>query len=281
MMINKAIHRPFNDLFQRQFMLPTEHGAWVFLFSPLLIGLVLGGRFSLASGLLVIAALAAFLLRQPVTMIVKIYSGRRPRKDLYGARFWMAVYGVLAAISVGGLLWLGYSFILLLALPAIPVLGWHLWLVSRRAERRQMVVELAGSAALALAAPAAYWVGKGAYDSAGWLLWVLCWLQIAGSIVYAYLRLAQRKLAEIPNAKEQFRMGVPAMVLNTLPLVFAVLLAWFRVIPMWLSAAYAVQWLEVLWGITHPAVRARPAVIGMRQLIVSSLFTIIFVVAWL
>jgi hypothetical protein len=75
-------------LFARHIALPQDHGSWVFLFSPLLIGLFAGGHLSQASLLLIIAALAAFLLRQPVTIAVKVYSGRRSRRDLPAARFW-------------------------------------------------------------------------------------------------------------------------------------------------------------------------------------------------
>jgi hypothetical protein len=64
-------------LFTRAIALPTDHGAWVFLLSPLLIGLYAGGRFTLASGALVVAALAAFLLRQPVTILIKVVIGVR------------------------------------------------------------------------------------------------------------------------------------------------------------------------------------------------------------
>lgn len=267
-------------LTRRQFMLPAEHGAWVFLFTPLLIGLVLGRRITFASGLLVITALSAFLVRQPVTMIVKVLSGRRPRADLASASFWLVVYSLIGLLAVAGLLWMGYSFILLLAIPAVPVVIWHLWLVSHRAERHQMIVELLGGAVLALAAPAAYWVGKGQYEPNGWLLWGLIGLQIAGSIIYTYLRLKQRRLSAAPTLKEGLRMGTLALLFNSGLLILVVLLAVLNVIPPWLPVVYAVQVFEVVWGILHPAVRAKPGVIGTRQLVVSLLFTFLFILVW-
>lgn len=268
-------------LFRKQVMLPSEHGSWIFLLGPLVIGLVIGGSFSLASAVLVVALLAAFLLRQPLTILVKIRSGRRPRADLNAAIFWGAVYSLVGLLAVAGLLLLGDGFVLFLAVPAIPIFGWHLWLVSRRAERNQIVIELAGSAVLALAAPAAYWVGQGDYDPLGWLLWGLVWLQIAGSIVYTYLRLRQRKLAEYPTRSESFKMGIPALALNSGNLALVILLSACSVTPPWLPLAYAIQWFEVLWGILHPAVKVKPTIIGVRQLIVSILFTLAFILAWL
>ncbi len=279
MEIERTTYR--KSLFRVHTMLPAEHGAWIFLFSPLVIGLALGGTITFASALLVTAALAAFLVRQPVTILVKVFSGRRPRSDLGAAIFWLVIYGLVGLLGLAGLLVRGDAFILLLAIPAIPVFGWHLWLVIRRAERHAMLVEIVASGVLALAAPAAFWVGKGEYDLTGWLLWGLSWLQTAGTIVYTYLRLKQRRLREIPETKESIRMGVPALVFNTGLFILVILLAVFSIVPIWLPAAYSIQALEVVWGLFHPAVLARPGAIGTRQLVVSLLFTALFVIAWI
>jgi hypothetical protein len=88
-------------IFRRSIALPQDHGSWVFLLSPLVIGLFAGKTFSAASLALVVAAMAAFLIRQPLTVAVKAYAGRRPRSDLPAARFWMVIYGTLVLLSVG------------------------------------------------------------------------------------------------------------------------------------------------------------------------------------
>jgi hypothetical protein len=75
--------------FRKQIFLPQDHGSWVFIFSPLIIGLFAGEKFTLASLSLVVASLAAFLLRQPITIAVKAYSGRRAKKvpHAFGSQF--------------------------------------------------------------------------------------------------------------------------------------------------------------------------------------------------
>src|SRR6266496_3383937 len=192
--------------FRKQIFLPQDHGSWVFIFSPLLVGLFAGGRFTYASLSLFIAAIAAFLMRQPITMAVKAYAGRRPKSDLSAAYFWIAVYGIIILLALIGLMHAGFAYLLLLAIPGAPVFAWHLWLVSKREERRQVNVEIIATGVLSLAAPAAYWVGIGRYDPAGWWLWILVWLQTAASIVYAYLRLEQRELAQLPPRRERWEM---------------------------------------------------------------------------
>lgn len=267
-------------LFRRHVALPNEHGAWVFLFSPLLIGLFAGGRWTAATAPLIIAALAAFLIRQPITIAIKAYSRRRSRDELPAARFWILVYGVIGLLATAMLIAQGFGYLLILALPGLPVFAWHLVLVSRRAERKQMGVEVVASGALALAAPAGLWVGQGWADPQGWWLWVLCWFQSAASIVHAYMRLEQRQLTTQPDLISSLRLASRALLYTTFNLVAVSLLSAFDLLPPFLFIPFALQWAETLWGAFRPAIGLRPTVIGLRQLVVSTVFTVVFIVAW-
>jgi len=273
-------HLKKNNLLILKVALPSDHGSWVFLLSPLLIGLFAGGSWSIASVFLVIASLAAFLIRQPVTTAVKIYSGRRNRRELAAAWFWIGIYSLIGALGLVGLVIQGFAYLFILVIPGIPVFVWHLYLVSKRAERRQLGVEVVGSGVLALAAPAAYWVGVGSLDPAGWLLLALTWLQSAASIVYAYLRLEQRALESVPNINTRIKMGLRALIYTTFNLVFVTALAFTNMVTPLLTLPYSLQWLETIWGTHNPAVDMRPTSIGIRQLVVSSLFTLLFILTW-
>jgi hypothetical protein len=273
-------HHGPRRLFRRQVALPHDHGSWVFLLSPLIIGVVAGSRLTVATPFVILGALAAFLLRQPASILVKVYDGWRSRAELPVACFWLAVYGAVGLFSAAALIALGFAGLLYLAAPAIPIFVWHLFLVSRRAERRQMGVELAGSGVLALAAPAAMWAGLGQPDPHGWWLWGLVWFQSAASIVYIYLRLEQRGLLVAPRLAARLHLGRCALAYTTFNLLAVSVLSFARVTPAWLFLPYIVQWLECLWGTLRPAIGARPTDIGLRQLVVSSLFTCLFVLAW-
>ena len=198
--------------FRKHIAITNEHGSWVFLLSPLVIGLFAGDRWSTASVFLTFAALGAFLIRQPISIAVKIYSGRRSKKDLPASWFWIIVYGLVTFGMVAGLLMTGHGYVLYLAIPGGPVFIWHLYLISKRAERRQMGIEFVATGILALAAPAAYWIGIGGPDVAGWWLWGIIWLQSAASIVYAYLRLEQRVWKDKPALKAKVRFGKRAIL---------------------------------------------------------------------
>ena len=276
----QSVQKPRPQIMLRHVAVPNEHGSWVFLFSPLLIGLFAGGTFQVGSFLLVGAALAAFMLRQPITILVKIISKRRSRTELPATAFWITIYGLIGLGFLTGLMAMGFEQLLFLAAPALPVFVWHLWLVSRRSERRQPIVEIAGSGVLALVAPAAYWVGVGHYDPTGWLLWGLAWLQAAVSIYYAYLRLEQRVWKSVPTRLECWLAGRKHILAATAAVILVSVLAVASTVPTGVPLAYAIQLAETFWGTFNPAVKVKPTQIGIRQLIVSTLFTVAFIFAW-
>lgn len=268
------------NIFRRQIALPSDHGSWVFLLSPLLIGIFAAGSFTTATLWLVVGALAAFLTRQPASMIVKAYSKRRSRKDLPAAFFWLAVYGLVGLGALVGLCSAGFNYVLVLLIPGLLVFAWHLWLVSRRAERQQMGVDIVASGALAVAAPAAYWIGVGSPEAMGWWLWGLTWFQSAASIVYAFLRLEQRKLSAAPSRQEKLRLGKRALLYTSFNLIVTIIFSAVGILPPLLFLPYALQSAETLWGTLHPAIGKKPTQIGLRQLAISTLFTLLFILTW-
>jgi hypothetical protein len=47
-----------------------------------------------------------------------------------------------------------------------------------------------------------------------------------------------------------------------------------------LFLAFLLQWAEAVWGTFQPAIGIKPTRIGLRQLTVSSLFTLLFILTW-
>ncbi len=266
---------------RRDLALPQEHGAWVFLLSPLAIGLATANRPpSLASLVLLITALAAFLFRHPLTLVIKSLSGRRSRTDLFGAIFWAGGYGILGLVGLGFLMAQGFKELLWLALPALPILAVYLYLVSRRAERHQPVLDFVVALVLALGAPAAYWVTEGTYSATGWTLWGLCSLHALTSIAHAFMRLAQRRWQSLPPLSNQIRTALPALGFNLLAVSTTGFFSASSLLPSWLPLAYVLQLFESAWGFWRPALGQKPTQIGLRQLILSALFTLLFIALW-
>ncbi len=149
---------------------------------------------------------------------------------------------------------LGDGYVTYLAVPGLLVFAWHLWLVVRREERKQVGVELLATGVLSLAAPGAYWVGLGHYGASGWWLWLLTWLQSAASILYAYLRLEQRLLPSVPPRRIQWSMAVRALAFTSFNVLFSFAFGLVGQLPRLIFIPYLLQWIESLWGAFHPAI---------------------------
>jgi hypothetical protein len=268
-------------LFRRHFAIPQEHGAWIWWIGPLAIGTAAGGRMTGAIFLLTLASLAVFLLRQPATIAVKSLSGRRAQRDLAPAIIWAAFYTLVAAACFAFLVSGGHERVLLLGIPGVAVFAWHLVLVSRREERGQMGVELVGAGVLALAAPAAYWVAGGSAPAEPWILWVITWLQSAASIVYIYLRLAQRRMERMPEVRDRWTMGGRTVAYHVFNSVVGIALAIGRLVPWAVPIAFGLMLADALEGVARPPVGARPSRIGLRQLGASTLFVVIVVLGYI
>ncbi|MEK6220927.1 MAG: YwiC-like family protein [Chloroflexota bacterium] len=268
------------SVFQRNIAIPQDHGAWVFLLSPLLIGLFIGKGNVGDVKYLVIAALAAFLVRQPITIIVKIFANRRARKYLLSAVFWIVVYGIIGLFSLYQLIAAGNTYLVWLPIPGIMIFVWYLRLVSRKEERRQQILEILASGSLSLAAPAGLWISQSYTDNIGWWLWALSWAQASASILYAFLRLEQRTLLDLPKFKTKLNMGKIAFGFAGANLGMVILLIFFGILPGLLWLPFALQFAETVRGILNPAIGLKPTRIGIRQLIVSTIFTIMFIQVW-
>ena len=266
--------------FRRSIAWPNDHGSWVFLLSPLIIGLVAGGRWTTPATYLLVAALSGFLVRQPTTIAVKVLTGRRSRDDLPAAFFWTAFYSLLGGLHVAGLVIRGFGYLLYLAIPGVAVYIWYLSLVARRQERKQVLMEVLAAGVLALTAPAALWVGLGKPAPVGWLLWLLTWAQSAASIIHVHLRLTQRGWQQVPERRALITYGLPALTISTLNLLLVGGLGADGKVAAFLAVAYLPQWLESILGTFRPAIGLKPTSVGLRQLGVSALFTLLFVVFW-
>jgi hypothetical protein len=269
------------SLFRRHYFLPSEHGAWIWWIGPLLIGLAAAGAWSSDVLVLAAGALAGFLLRQPATILVKVRSGRRPVRELGPARAWAIFDCLLLGLATAALVTRGHAQILVLAIPGVLVFVWQLWLVNRRQERGQLGIEIVGAGVLALAAPAAYWVCGGSNAELPWILWLLCWLQSAASIVLVHFRLGYRKRETAPPFGERAREGWRALLYHGFNGILAAALALAGWIPALMAGGFLVMMLDAVDAIARPPIGLPPTRIGLRQLIASSLFVVLSVAGFL
>jgi hypothetical protein len=262
-------------VFRRRFILPTEHGSWIWWIGPFILGVAAAGHWTRNLTILFIAMLAAFLIRQPLSILVKTLSGRRMERDRLPALVWSAVYALIAGAALTILLASGFIVLVWLLLPGIPVFLWHLFLVSRRAERGQRGVEIIGAGVLALAAPASFWVAEGSSTILAWSLWGIAWLQSAASIVLIYQRLAERSMTEAGPFSTRFRRAARSLAYHSFNLIIIFLVRPVVGLPWLAPLASALMLLDAADSLRAPALGWKPTRIGLRQLFASSLFMIL------
>lgn len=267
-------------LWRKHIALPQQHGSWMLWLGPYLTGLGIGGFLKPGVLWLSLASLGAFLALQPLTVLVKALSGRRTRDDVAPALFWLALYSVLIAIGALGLIASGDAFVLLLGVLALPAVAWQMWLITRKAERQALWAEVAGTAALSLAAPAALWVGAG-FSVMGVWLWLLCALQAGASITHVYVLLAYRRMTVAPAMPQRWQMARLAVMWHALNVIIVAMLAALGFVPALVIIAFVAMLAESIYGdVLKPCIGVKPAAIGIRQVFVALAFALLMIVAY-
>ena len=182
------IKRP--SRFRKQLILPAEHGSWAWLLVPFLVGTAVAQLATLPVWLVLLGGLAAFLLRQPATVWLRVRQGRGRRSDEPIALRLMLLLGGIVLLCAAGLLLLGRVALLWLVLPFALLLAAYLQAARSRQSTRTLQMELVGAAGLALMAPAAMLAAIGTSYPAVWLVWGLMAAQNVLGVFYVRQRIA-------------------------------------------------------------------------------------------
>jgi hypothetical protein len=177
---------------------PAEHGSWSLLLTPFLIGVGLAAAMGnasegvpLALALFIVLALAAFLVRQPVGALVRVWRGRARREGARLAGLWTVILSTVVALCGVGLVALGREKLLWLAIPAGVTLVAAL-VIAAIYGPRGLALEIVGVLGLALAAPGAYVAMSTGLEGGAVTAWSLSAAHSLISILYVRLRVATR-----------------------------------------------------------------------------------------
>lgn len=184
--------------------IPHEHGAWMMLYAPLVIGLIAFRPVPLWPALwLVVAITSAFLAQNAVGLLLR-------RRVPQGTGFWLVVYAGICALT-GGYLLLGYDLmkLLWLGIPPLLLFGGQAWL--RRSANwrlnRSQFGEVAAIGVFALTGPAAHIVARGTLAEPAWVVWGSCVLFFISSVFYVRMRVEGTRFKEGLGLKERWQAG--------------------------------------------------------------------------
>ncbi len=182
------------DVRLRPIALPMEHGGWGFLFEPILLGLALApsGR----GVALAVAAIASFLVRQPLKILWSDFVADRKSPRTGIAIAFAAAYAAIALLSLATAFYGAFQSVapLLFAGPLVLTLLWY----DAKGKSREIVPELGAPVALAS-------VGASIAMLGGWTLpaaaavWALLALRAVPTVLYvrSRLRLEHRRATNL------------------------------------------------------------------------------------
>jgi hypothetical protein len=238
----------------RPIALPVEHGGWGFLGAPIVLGLWVAP--SVAGVWLGLAALGAFLMRQPLKLALGDQQrGRRYPRTVWAERF-VALYGA-SALTALLIAWLTtahpFWLPLLLAVPfAIVQLRYDLLKQSR-----SLLAEICGANALGALAPAIALCG-GWRMTPAFLLWLLLALKATSAIIYVRARI--RLARGVPAGR------APVYLTHAAALSLVVGLAAIDLVPWLAGAAFGVLLLRAVLGLLPRSLEMPTVIVGMQEL---------------
>src|SRR5262245_46005311 len=248
--------------------LPKEHGAWVMLYVPFVLGVAVAGRVNWPVLLLLLSATAAFISRE--SLLVYWRARARGRAAAEAGRT-LLIYLALAA-AFGSPLILTFNLFMLIPL---GVVGAALLLINgkqaTRMEERSTTGEIMAIGGLTMTASAAYYAASGRWDITAFWLWLLSALYMASSVFYIKLRvyrLNPRKQAEQRQAWRSCAFYHSFLTLALPALIFAGSLSLFAFI------AFAPALVRTFWGMLAPESKVNLTRAGILEIVYSLLFLV-------
>jgi YwiC-like protein len=233
--------------------LPAEHGGWSFLAEPAILGLAVAP--SAAGACLALAALAAFLARQPLKLVLtdRRRGARYPRTAL-ARRVFVACAG-LAFLLVATAVFFASTPLWPPLVAAAPI-GLLAVAFDALGRSREALAETAGAVAFGASATAIALAGGAALGGA-WGVWALLALRAVTSVLYVRARL------RLDRGRQAGARAVH--VAHAAALAVACGLAAAGIAPWLAPALFFVLLARAGWGLSPARGRVRPQALGWQE----------------
>lgn len=252
----------------RGIALPTEHGAWGFLFEPIVASLAVA--FSPGGAWIAVAFVGAFLTRQPLKILLAdVAAGRRAEQTSVALRF-VLLFGAVFLIGAGGAAALtdAAAFVPLLI---VAPLGVYQIFADATRRSRGLVPELTGAVAISSSAAVIALAGGWTFAAACGL-WAVFIARLVPSILYVRNRLRLEKGKSYSAA--------PVWIAN----LGAVAAVWFLaargLAPFLTVATMVVLTVRAGWGLSPYRRRVKAMKIGVWEVIYGTLTALSVIIGY-
>ncbi len=230
-------------------MIPREHGSWG-TFGGLILASLLALGVNANVALSLVAGVALFLAREPLSQGVRMRYGRRPQPVPKALCFWAGVYLAISGLAgallivrgeLWGLIWLG--------LAGAAVLAVHLAIAPQRKLVMSAWGEWIGVLGVSLIIPAIYLAAHETLDAQALGLWLIGLAQVTGPIFYIRLKVRiQARLPEPPPINQRLIAAWRPLLFSVLSLGGAYLLGVWGWVPPLAWLALTPSAIKHLWG---------------------------------
>jgi len=242
--------------------LPPEHGSWGFLFEPILIGLIVAP--SAAGASLALAVIAAFLLRNPVRIVLRARRRTPDSPRLSVARRVAAAYAVVAALcGAGAIAVAGVSAVW--PLLVVSPLGAAYMLYDSQNRGRTLWAEFLGPVVLGASAPSIA-LAAGWTTPAAMVLWGVVVAKAVPTVVYVRARLS----LEDGNPA----VAAPTLLAHAVAVAATAAMARHGDAPWPVPIALAVLTARAAIGLSRVRVFHTPKQIGISEFVYSGLYVV-------
>ncbi len=248
--------------------LPTEHGGWGFLFEPLVAGLAIA--FSAGGAWIAVMMVGAFLVRQPLKILVIDRIGMRINERAMMALYFVVIYGSIFAVGfVAAVMTAGFWPLLPLAC-VLPLAAVQLYFDFSR-QGRHLLPELGGAVTIS-ASIAAVALAGGMTLPAALGLWAIFVARLIPSILYVRERLLLEK-------GKAFSKNIP-LIAHVIAVVSIALLASFGLIPALAVFAMLILLVRTVEGLSDGRRKMKAMKIGIFEVIYGTITVLAVIVGY-
>jgi hypothetical protein len=252
----------------KQIALPTEHGSWGFLFEPIVAGL--GIAFSGGGLLISLMTIGAFLVRQPLKMLVLDRLGMRVQARAQAALKFVLLFGVIFIAGLAGAFYFAGGTALIPFLIVLPLAAVQQYFDYTR-QSRHMLPEIGGAVAISASAAAIALAG-----GATWLAAIVLWLLLAGRLIPSIVYVRERLLLE---KGKPYSARLP-LILHSLALLIAAGLAILHLAPWLAAAAMTMLLVRAVEGLSANRRKMKAMKIGVFEVVFGTLTVLLFIAGY-